>query len=371
MKAYVKHNIDMEMSIKSFLLMFVGVSLLLFFFSILVFRSHLFKPINEIVKKSQKVSSGEYEISFEDHSNNELGTLKKALNNLFHKFREASTLVIEMGKGNFAYQLQIPVQNTQSDTFIQALEDTQSKLNTARQEEQNRRWVNEGVSKLGEIFRKNELELNELTKIILAELIEYIQANQGGVFILTEDKEEEYLDLVSCYAYNRKKYLRKRLEIGEGLIGETFLEGKMKFLKDIPDTYLEIKSGLGGANPNNLLLIPLKINDEVIGILEIASFQELEPHKIEFIQLISVSLASTISGKIKNEETVRLYHQAQQATEELRAAEEEMRQNMEELEATQEEMKRKESEYLKVIAQLQSNFKSNVPLSNEGIKDLN
>ena len=120
----------------------------------------------------------------------------------------------------------------------------------------------------------------------------------------------------------------------------------------VPNSYITITSGLGQENPRALLLIPMLVNDNIFGVIEIASFSELPEYKIEFVEKVSQSIAATISSTKINIRTAELLARAQQQAEELAAQEEEMRQNMEELQATQEEMERKRTEQEKLQSQL-------------------
>jgi GAF domain-containing protein len=142
--------------------------------------------------------------------------------------------------------------------------------------------------------------------------------------------------------------VNKQIAVGEGLLGQAYLEKDTIYLTDIPAGYLQITSGLGEANPACLLIVPLKTQDSVEGVLEIASFREFEDHEIAFVEKLAESIAAAIASVRINERTQNLLQEARQQAEELRSQEEEMRQNMEELVATQEEMKRKEAEYLNI-----------------------
>ena len=148
------------------------------------------------------------------------------------------------------------------------------------------------------------------------------------------------------YAFSNKKYEQKTIRPGEGVVGQTYLERKTTYLLEIPDNYINIVSGLGGANPKAILIVPLMVNDDIYGILEIASFREYSQYEIDFIEKLGESIASTISGVKVNQRTKVLLGESQQLTEQMQAQEEEMRQNMEELTATQEEMARTEKEKL-------------------------
>ena len=123
----------------------------------------------------------------------------------------------------------------------------------------------------------------------------------------------------------------------------------MLLITDVPQNFVKITSGLGDANPNCFLIIPLSVNDETFGVIEMASFKVIEEHQIEFVKKLAESIASTLSTAKINERTKILLEQSQQQTEEMRAQEEEMRQNMEEMQATQEEMERKEGEVQRIL----------------------
>ena len=102
---------------------------------------------------------------------------------------------------------------------------------------------------------------------------------------------------------------------------------------------------MGKATPTSLLIVPLKVNETVEGVLELAGFAEFEEYKITFLVKLGEVVASFIQNERVMQQTKYLLDQAQEQSEEMRAQEEEMRQNMEELQATQEEMHRKEKEY--------------------------
>ncbi|MEJ0033991.1 MAG: hypothetical protein WDO15_28315 [Bacteroidota bacterium] len=86
------------------------------------------------------------------------------------------------------------------------------------------------------------------------------------------------------------------------------------------------------------MVVPLRLDEQIFGAVELASFQPIEPYHIEFVEKVGQSIASTISSAKTSAHTKHLLEQAQQMTEEMRAQEEEMRQNMEELQATQEQL---------------------------------
>jgi NADH:ubiquinone oxidoreductase subunit K len=228
------------------------------------------------------------------------------------------------------------------------------KLKANAEEDARRNWATQGLARIGEILRdttNSELLYDQLVKFVVT----YTGSNQGGLFLLNDDDENNpFLDLVSAYAFERKKFITRRVDIGQGMVGQCYLEADRIFLAKLPEAYVHITSGLGGATPTCLLLVPLKANEKVYGVLELASFKKLEEHEIQLVEKFAASIAATVSTVRVNEKTRILLEHTQQQAEEMRAQEEEMRQNMEELSATQEEMARKEREYIKRIEELEN-----------------
>ena len=85
---------------------------------------------------------------------------------------------------------------------------------------------------------------------------------------------------MASYAYDRRKHLKKTIKPGEGLVGRCIQEGDTIFLTDVPKDYVKIKSGLGQDDPRSLLIVPMKLNENVIGVIEIASLEVFENFQI-------------------------------------------------------------------------------------------
>jgi PAS domain S-box-containing protein len=214
-----------------------------------------------------------------------------------------------------------------------------------RKEDDQRNWVAEGLAKFSEILRKNNDNMQVLSYDIINNLVKYLNANQGGFFILHEEGLEKYFEMTACYAYDRKKFADRRVEWGDGLIGTCAMERQTIHITNVPDGYVFITSGLGKANPRSLVITPLIINDEIHGVIEVASFKDFEKFEIEFIEKVAESIASTISTVKINLRTAQLLHESREQAEILATQEEQMRQNMEELQATQEEAERQNEKF--------------------------
>lgn len=227
------------------------------------------------------------------------------------------------------------------------ISSTRNEEDQRRKEDDQRGWVAEGLAKFGEILRANNDNIEELSYQLVFNLVKYIGANQGAFYLLEDfDKSDIHFRMTACYAYERKKYADKIIPWGEGLVGACALEKQVVHMKKVPNTFLEITSGLGRSNPRNVLLVPLKVNDEVHGVIEIASFNVFEQYHVDFIEKVAESIATTISTVKINMITAKLLTESREQAEELALKEEQMRQNMEELQATQEEATRQSEKFI-------------------------
>ncbi|MEO7989224.1 MAG: GAF domain-containing protein [Chryseolinea sp.] len=253
-----------------------------------------------------------------------------------------SGFVESISAGNYSIDLELGGDDESANlknTFI-AMRD---KLRLNAEEDYKRNWSTTGLAQIGEILRTNSSSTINLYDSILKFVVKYTNSNQGGLFLFNDENDSDpFLELVACYAFERKKFIQKRIDSGQGLVGQCYLEGQRIYLTKVPQEYVSITSGLGGSNPNAVLLVPLRVNEKIFGVLELATFKHYEEYEIELVEKLSESIASTISSVRINESTRILLEKTQQQAEEMRSQEEEMRQNMEELEATQEEMRRKE-----------------------------
>ncbi|MCA4894507.1 MAG: GAF domain-containing protein [Cytophagales bacterium] len=285
---------------------------------------------------------------------------KDAIKVSIENLRKASTFVKNVANGNYTLLWEGLTDDNvhlNKETLVGELLKMQNQIKAATDAEQKRTWANEGLNLLGSILQK-ETNQDLMADKFLSELVKYLKANQGALFVVDDSiSENPKLKLRSTYAYNRKKFISKDIFPGEGIAGQAWLEKETIYLREIPGDYVKITSGLGEAPPNNVLIVPLKDDKgNIQGILELASFKIFLQEEISFVERIAETLAITLSSAKGLQQTNNLLRDTQLLTEQMRAQEEEMKQNMEELTATQEEMVRKQLESKNLLASLDSSF---------------
>ena len=304
----------------------------------LTIANRLTKPILKIKNTIDDMSKGQLPDFNMESKKDEIGDISNSLKKLINNIKITSEYAISIGEGKYDAEYE---KLSGGDVLGAALLDMRDKLKKAKDIEQKSKWITQGLTKFADILRENNDDIELLCDNVITNLVKYLNATQAGIFVINDDLKNPKMVLQATYAYDRKKYIDKEVGVGEGLIGQCWQEREKIFLTDIPQNYVNITSGLGTANPTSILIVPLIINEEIYGIIEIASFDAFEDYQIDFIEKTASSIASTISSVKVNLHTSSLLKESQQMSEEMQAQEEELRQNAEEMQATQEEMERK------------------------------
>lgn len=321
------------------------IGLLLFMGCVVLLVNNIISPVADAGKVLYLLSLGQISKTdqLEVRNNDEIGKISKALNSLTQALKEILAFAKNIEDHNYSVNYHLLSEDDELGKemleMCNSIKESELKNRQFKVEEERRNWVNRGLAEFSDILRDNSHSIETLSHKVISYLVKYLNANQGGLFILNDDNAgHPYLQLSACYAYERQKYMEKNIEIGEGLVGACFQEGETIYMNDVPDGYLNITSGLGTANPRCIVIMPLKINDKVCGVIEIASFQDILPYQIDFLEKTSINIASTITSVKINLHTTQLLEQSKKQAQILNEQEEEMRQNLEELMAVQEDM---------------------------------
>jgi len=239
------------------------------------------------------------------------------------------------------------------------IEDQNKALKEKQAEDDKRNWSSEGMARFSDYLREDTDNLEKFCVRIITHLTKFIGANIGGLFIKNDDDGKNiFFELIGAVAYDKKKIFNKKANIGEGLIGACAFDQKTIYYTEIPQDYIKIASGLGETPPKSLLIVPCIFNEEVYGIIELASINEIEEYKIRFVEELGEKIASTISIVKNNERMSKLLEQSKEQANELITSEEELRQNLEEMRATQEQSDKREKELLQEVDKLKQDNNS-------------
>jgi PAS domain-containing protein len=321
---------------------FSKILLVILFISLLIFTYKYLRlkrsEYNEILNALVKVNL-EYRIDSKDirHYN----SLKPVIVDLHNNVKRAINFVGLISQGNYNigwHDLNEVAPEESHKNLATALFFMKEQLQRIRLEEEQSLRNSEGLRKLTEITHKFA-SIEEFGDLIISFLVKYIDSKIGSVFITMEDDKGKYLQQMSCYAFERKKYLEKRVEFDQGLIGSAFQSGDIIHVTQIPKNYLSITSGLGDATPASLIIVPLKNPNGIVeGIVELASFKKYSATDISFLEKAAAIIGASIYATKTNKRTQELLDKSVFQADELQRGKVEMAQTIEELQAMQEEI---------------------------------
>lgn len=195
------------------------------------------------------------------------------------------------------------------------LDRLEKEQNRQAESEKLRRKITEGQNKINAILQYAS-DSDDFFKRLIRTIVDFLEVDQAGLFLVERpDDETRFMELKAHYAYGEERIAEKQLSVNEGLTGRCYLEKKRIILKEIPKNYTKLKSGFGETEPHNIALIPLIFNNEVQAVLEISALSDIEDYKINFLENIGESIASTFSNINNTRRTAELLEQTKdQAT---------------------------------------------------------
>lgn len=229
----------------------------------------------------------------------------------------------------------LEVDKLQSDSALgyDTLLRLQQHLNKLRNESERQKreekissWQIEGQTAIEAIFRVQEVQILDLSKKLVKTLVDFLEVNQGALFLL--DEQENILKLFAAYSFGKFKAINQNFELGEGLIGSCALERKAIYVTDVPTDYFKIHSGLGQAHPKCIYLMPLTVENKLYGVLELASFQLFEPHELKLLETLSINIGSGFARIKTTYESELLSKKIKKRSEDMQVREAELHQEL-------------------------------------------
>lgn len=152
------------------------------------------------------------------------------------------------------------------------------------------------IQEIGNILEQSFDSEHKKMEKVLWKVANDLEAVQGAVFLARQkDKEIKIIELFAGYAYYLPESKVLTYEFGEGLAGQVAKDGRLVNISSIPEGYISVISGLGKSSPTNLILVPVKNEQEkVLGVIEIASFRKFDQKDELFLKEVALLLAKEI-----------------------------------------------------------------------------
>ncbi len=220
-------------------------------------------------------------------------------------------------------------------------------------------WLRSGLTDLTLRMQGNQ-SLDRLGENVSRFLAEYVEALAAALYF---SRDGVGLRRVGAYA------LPPPSGEGQGAPGgltrQAFQDNALIDVRQVPDDYFSISSGLGASLPRHLVIAPLTTDGRPNAVVELAFFQPPTPEVLELVRRSAEPIGIALrSAKIREEvqhlleETQRQGEKLQAQQEELRVSNEELEQQSRTLQASQEQLKHQQAQLEQVNAQLEEQTQS-------------
>ncbi len=264
--------------------------------------------------------------------------------NLTTQVRAISEVASAVTKGDLTQMIRVEAKGE-----VEELKDTINQMianlkeTTLRNQEQD--WLKSNLAKFTQMLQ-GQKDLSTVTRRILSELAQVVNAQQGMFYILEQDEnlENKKLKLFSSYAYGEEQVANREFALGQGLVGQCAVEKERILLTNVPKEYIKIGSGLGEAAPVSVIVLPVLFETDIKAVIELASFGQFSDIHLDFLSQLTESIGIVLNTIETNSRTEELLEQSQSLTDELRRTNEELQDKAHLLVKQKEEVEAKNKE---------------------------
>ncbi len=264
--------------------------------------------------------------------------------NLTTQVRAIADVASSVTKGDLTQMIRVEAKGE-----VEELKDTINQMiinlkqTTLRNQEQD--WLKSNLAKFTQMLQ-GQKDLKTVTRRILSELAQVVNAQKGMFYILEQDEslQNQKLKLFAAYAYGEEVNISKEFSLGEGLVGQCALQKERILLTNVPKNYIKISSGLGEASPVNLIVLPVLFETEIKAVIELASFDTFSETHLDFLSQLTESIGIVLNTIEANSRTEDLLQQSQSLADELRRTNEELQDKAHLLVKQKEEVEAKNKE---------------------------
>lgn len=281
------------------------------------------------------------------NTGDELGALAGAFNRMLSELRAISHAAEAVAEGDFSHQRPV---KSDVDRLSLSLNHMITRLKDSLEAMQADNWIKTGQSEFAEQSNLDQ-SLQELSDKSITFIAEYLRAPVAAFYMVDPDGRAR---LISGYAHPSHPASDVQFAKGEGLVGQVVAGAKSIVVDELPDGYLDIRTGLGEAAVHQLLLLPLLYGKRVLGVLEIGLLRAVATNERQLLTEITERLAVAIHAAEAQERMAALLEETQAQAEELLSQQQELEQSNAELEQQAQQLEESKHELITQKSQLQS-----------------
>ncbi|WP_084714499.1 HAMP domain-containing protein [Streptacidiphilus rugosus] len=207
------------------------------------------------------------------------------------------------------------------NSMVESLRET-----TRRNQEQD--WLKSNLARISALVQ-GPRSLAAVAELVMDELTPLVHAQFGAFYLAREGADG--VRLVRVGAYGAPEGQAVSFRIGESLVGQCAHNRRTLLIEDLPPGYLTIASGAGSAAPASLLLLPIVMEDQLLGVVELASLRPFSQVHRDFLDQVTDALGVNVSSLVANARTDELLTESRRLTVELQSRQQELQRSNAEL----------------------------------------
>jgi HAMP domain-containing protein/CheY-like chemotaxis protein len=256
------------------------------------------------------------------------GNVNLLADNLTNQVRAIAEVATAVTQGDLTRSIQVEARGEVAElkdninTMINNL-----RLTTERNTEED--WLKTNLARFTGMLQ-GQRDLTTVGKTLLSELAPLVNAHQALIYQM-ETEDEKKLVLLSAYAGDRDDGHLRRVDLGEGLVGQCATEKRRILIRDLADSQVTIRSGLFEAVPRNVIVLPVLFEDRVKAVIELASLGVFTASHLAFLEQLTASIGIVLNSIEATMQTEGLLKQSQQLATELQTQQKELQQKNEQL----------------------------------------
>ncbi|MEU1891256.1 HAMP domain-containing protein [Streptomyces pristinaespiralis] len=202
-------------------------------------------------------------------------------------------------------------------------------------------WLKTNLARISGLMQGTR-NLTTLAELIMDEVPPLVRAQYGGFFLAQEGEEGTDLVMIAAYgAPDGRSGRGSRIPLGRSLVGQAARSRRTIEVDDLPPGYATVFSGTGRTDPSHLVVLPVVLEDQLLGVVELAAVQPLTVVHRDFLDQFIESVGVNVSSLIANTRTDELLDRSQRLTAELSNRSRELQARQEELQRSNAELKEK------------------------------
>ncbi|MFD3492251.1 HAMP domain-containing protein [Streptomyces sp. NPDC058690] len=205
---------------------------------------------------------------------------------------------------------------------------------------QEQDWLKSNLARISGLMQ-GQRDLGVVGELVMDELTPLVCAQYGAFYLAEETTDGTELRIVGSYGRPVDSAGHDRFKMGESLVGQAARSRRTIAAEGVPSDYISISSGLGRTAPGSLIVLPIVVDDQVLGVIELASFTAFTPVHRDFLEQLMEMVGVNVNTIVANARTDELLGESQRLTGELQSRSEELQVQQEELQRSNAELEEK------------------------------